>query len=282
MAEVLGRNIKKHVSLGLWRGISIHENMEPISHSQFANDTILFGEATVREAITIWKVLDCFESDSSQSMNKNKSMVFFLNTSKRLRSRISKILEFEPGRASSSLDGFLKKFLWEGSKEDMRIPLINWDTACMIKEEGGAGLRKMNLQNLALGAKLAWKKYKFPKKLWCRILVAKYLDSNSRDIILTVANSVRGSLIWRFIWESCKLLTYHLTWKIDNGKRASFWHDSWNGDEPLENLFKDKDWVNQIEAYVGSWVADYFEILPNSSSSLSWKSVGDWHQINHR
>lgn len=71
------------------------------------------------------------------------------------------------GRASSSLDGLFKKFLWEGSKEDRKIPLINWDTTCMIKEEGGAGLRKMNLQILALGAKLVWKIYKFPKKLWC-------------------------------------------------------------------------------------------------------------------
>ncbi|GLJ55233.1 hypothetical protein SUGI_1185060 [Cryptomeria japonica] len=117
--------------------------------------------------------------------------------------------------------------------------------------------------------------YKFPKKLWCRILVANYLDSNSLDKILTMANSVRGSPIWRFIWESRKLLIEHLTWKIDNGKRVWFWRDLWNGDEPIVDLFEDKDWVNQIESFIGQWVADYFQTIPNPPVSLSWKSVGE-------
>lgn len=68
-------------------------------------------------------------------------------------------------QAYSSVDGLLKKFLWEGSKEVRRIPLINWDTSCLIKEEGGVGLRKMESQNKALGAKLAWKIYKNPNRL---------------------------------------------------------------------------------------------------------------------
>ncbi|XP_059070555.1 uncharacterized protein LOC131860194 [Cryptomeria japonica] len=33
MAEALGRNIKKLVVLGSWRGVSIHEDLNPISHS---------------------------------------------------------------------------------------------------------------------------------------------------------------------------------------------------------------------------------------------------------
>lgn len=93
--------------------------MEPILQSQFADDTFLFGEATVREEITIRKVLDCFEADSSQNMNKNKSMVFFLKTNRRLRSRISEILEFEPGEFPITylgvplFAGRVDKTLWE-------------------------------------------------------------------------------------------------------------------------------------------------------------------------
>ncbi|XP_059070536.1 uncharacterized protein LOC131860177 [Cryptomeria japonica] len=176
--EALGRNIKKQVKLGLWRGISIHDDLEHISHSQFADDTICLG---------------------------------------RLRKgRLS-------NRAYLALDILLKKFLWEGSKETSRIPLINWEMAYMIKEEGGVGLRKMNLQNLALGAKLGWKMFKYPQKLWCRIM------------------------------------------------------DSWNGDVPIDDLFEDKDWVNHVEASVGPWVADYLQI-----QNLSWKSVGEWHQVNQK
>lgn len=48
-------------------------------------------------------------------------------------------------RAALALDRLFKKFLWEGSKEDKKIPLINWETTCLTKEEGGVGLHKMNL-----------------------------------------------------------------------------------------------------------------------------------------
>ncbi|XP_059076458.1 secreted RxLR effector protein 78-like [Cryptomeria japonica] len=55
MAEVLGRSIKYSVGQGAWKGISIKGYMGPMSHSQFADDTILFGEASEREALIIKK-----------------------------------------------------------------------------------------------------------------------------------------------------------------------------------------------------------------------------------
>lgn len=99
-------------------------------------------------------------------------------------------------RAATALDGMLKKFIREGHKEEKKIPLIHWDTTCLLKEDGGARLRKMSLQNLALGAKLAWKMYKYPHKGWCRLMANKYLDTNEPERIFTMANTTRGSSIW--------------------------------------------------------------------------------------
>lgn len=82
MAKVHGRFIKFQKRLNRWRGISIHTNLEPISHSQFADDAILFGEASIREAKIIKEVLDIYERDSGQCMNKTKSRVYFINTSR--------------------------------------------------------------------------------------------------------------------------------------------------------------------------------------------------------
>lgn len=59
-------------------------------------------------------------------------------------------------KALSGLEGFLKFFIWEGSKEVKKIPLINWDIICLPKGSDGAGLRRMEIKNLALGAKLSW------------------------------------------------------------------------------------------------------------------------------
>lgn len=159
-------------------------------------------------------------------------------------------------KAVIALDGMLKKFIWEGHKVEKKIPLINLDTTCLLKEDGGAGLRKMNLQNLALGAKLSWKLYKYPHKGWCRLMANKYLDANEPERIFTMANTVGGSPIWRFIWESRKIITEHLTWKIGDEKKAKFWRDSWCGEETLANVMEDQDWVNQVEVEVGMFVAD--------------------------
>ncbi|GLJ36214.1 hypothetical protein SUGI_0726940 [Cryptomeria japonica] len=138
----------------------------------------------------------------------------------------------------------------------------------------------MNLHNLALGAKLAWKMYKHPQKIWCKILSRKYLDSTVPKRIFTLANSEGGSPVWRFIWESRRIISKHLTWKIGNGKKARLWRDSWNKDTPLAEAFNDQDWVNQVEALVDPFMVDYMHRVPNSTTLIIWKKVGDWNQAN--
>ncbi|GLJ18020.1 hypothetical protein SUGI_0317720 [Cryptomeria japonica] len=175
---------------------------------------------------------------------------------------------------SKKLDGMLKKFIWEGAKEERRIPLINWDTACLVKEEGGAGLRKMDLQNVALGAKLAWKIYKFPKRLWCRLFRSKYLDSEEPDRIFNVVNGNKGSAVWNFLWEFRNIITDHLSWQVRNGRKAKFWDDSWEGEKPLRELFEDQNWVNEVVNIMGNRVGQYFEGGGQEGDRVVWKKIG--------
>ncbi|XP_059067501.1 uncharacterized protein LOC131858319 [Cryptomeria japonica] len=213
MAEVLGNSIKNKLREGVWKRITIHPEMANLTHSQFADDTLLLGVVSIREVEAIKETLEEYARESGQHMNKEKSQIFFLNTSRQNQNSILQILGFPKGefplkylgisigtkafqkqlweevvikckgkvdlwknkwlsqagriqmikfvlsaipiysmscfkmirQAYSSVDGLLKKFLWEGSKEVRRILLINWDTACLIKEEGAARLRKMEL-----------------------------------------------------------------------------------------------------------------------------------------
>ncbi|XP_057824708.1 secreted RxLR effector protein 78-like [Cryptomeria japonica] len=73
VAEVLRNNIKNCDRMGLWRGIIVHPQIEPIAHSQFADDILLFGVASMEEAITIKDTLDEYSTASGQFMNKEKS-----------------------------------------------------------------------------------------------------------------------------------------------------------------------------------------------------------------
>ncbi|XP_059066529.1 uncharacterized protein LOC131857816 [Cryptomeria japonica] len=61
------------------------------------DDTILFGSATQREAYVIKSVLEDYEKDSRQCMNKKKSRIYFLNTNKRIQAKIEGLLQFGQG-----------------------------------------------------------------------------------------------------------------------------------------------------------------------------------------
>ncbi|GLJ29203.1 hypothetical protein SUGI_0575970 [Cryptomeria japonica] len=213
MAEALSRYIAKLRENKVWNGIEVHANIQAITHSQFADDTTLFGETSVTEAEIIKLVLNNYAMVSRQHINRKKMEVFFFNTKKEIQAKIAKILRCTigtlpvkylgvpliggkakkdvweemitkcrqktktwkhkwlalPGRilliktvlsampiyamsifklsykAIQTLEGFLKKFLWEGAKQVKKIPLIGWDTTCRSREEGGAGIRNLGM-----------------------------------------------------------------------------------------------------------------------------------------
>ncbi|GLJ44383.1 hypothetical protein SUGI_0930370 [Cryptomeria japonica] len=131
----------------------------------------------------------------------------------------------------------------------------------------------MDLQNIALGAKLSWKMYREPQKLWCKIFQKKYLDMDQPNRILTVANADRGSATWNFLWECRSVITDHISWHIGRGNKAKFWEDSWEGEPALNELFMEQDWINSIKDRYGSYVEDYFDPDHSNSNIRKWKQV---------
>jgi hypothetical protein len=53
----------------------------PISHSQFVDDTLMMGSPTVKEAHSFLSILQTFSEASGLDFNKDKSQIFFFNTS---------------------------------------------------------------------------------------------------------------------------------------------------------------------------------------------------------
>lgn len=80
LAETLRWAIRAARVSGLWRGIKIQNFDQRISHCLFADDTLLFGGASLKEARIIDQVVKNYASFSSQKVNKDKSKIFFLNT----------------------------------------------------------------------------------------------------------------------------------------------------------------------------------------------------------
>ncbi|XP_059067666.1 uncharacterized protein LOC131858444 [Cryptomeria japonica] len=80
MTKDLGHFISKKWEEGLWKGVQIAAGVNPLTHLQFTNDTILAGDASAREARVIKETLDVYEKTSGQKVNWFKSEIFFSNT----------------------------------------------------------------------------------------------------------------------------------------------------------------------------------------------------------
>ncbi|XP_071741916.1 uncharacterized mitochondrial protein AtMg01250-like [Rutidosis leptorrhynchoides] len=67
---------KSVVANNLFHGVEIGKDKIPISHLQYADDTIFFGAWSLENIEKLMKLLKCFELSSSLKLNYNKSNLF--------------------------------------------------------------------------------------------------------------------------------------------------------------------------------------------------------------
>lgn len=77
--EKLSHIIKAEVTQGRWCGLKISRYGPVISHLFFADDMVLFAEATEEQMGTIKRCLNLFEEASGQKVSLQKSQMFFSN-----------------------------------------------------------------------------------------------------------------------------------------------------------------------------------------------------------
>ncbi|KAM1520037.1 hypothetical protein ACFX15_022281 [Malus domestica] len=85
--------IRKGLERGVLHGYKFTPNETPLTHLFFADDSVLFGNATVEEAQGVADILNVYASRSGQEINMSKSSIFFgTSTSKRTKKRIGDTL----------------------------------------------------------------------------------------------------------------------------------------------------------------------------------------------
>lgn len=94
MAEALSRLINSFNQKGLWKGINIIGTSLSVTHSLFADDTLLFGSSTYQEAQSMKKAIDLYTQVSGQCINATKSKIYVFNTSQLVSLRIICLLGF--------------------------------------------------------------------------------------------------------------------------------------------------------------------------------------------
>ncbi|GJT43817.1 hypothetical protein Tco_0952532 [Tanacetum coccineum] len=75
-AEGLNAIVNEAVDKGIFRGVRIRDNRVMVSHLQYADDTIFFGEWSEEDARSLMCILKCFEEAFGLRVNYNKRKLY--------------------------------------------------------------------------------------------------------------------------------------------------------------------------------------------------------------
>ncbi|CAN6724151.1 unnamed protein product [Malus baccata var. baccata] len=197
--------IRRGLERGALHGFKISSAGAPLTHLFFADDSVVFGNASVEEAENIVEVLKTYARGSGQEINLNKSSVFFgANTSKKMRANIvdSLMIQSKQGfgkylglqadfghskkavfaeirdKIEARMSGWAEQFLSQAGKEilvkNVAMALPNYAMSCFKLPIGD-----IQCVNLAFLAKIGWRITLNPMSLLASVLRDKYFPGKS-------------------------------------------------------------------------------------------------------
>ena len=123
-----------------------------------------------------------------------------------------------------TIQSILTRFWWDSSEGEKKICWTAWETLTRPKSLGGMGFRDIQLFNVALLAKIAWRIITKPECLLAKILLGKYCHKTP---FLKTAPTNSSSHGWKGILQGRDLLMNHLGKAIGDGEDTNIWTDSW-------------------------------------------------------
>ncbi|KAA3457419.1 reverse transcriptase [Gossypium australe] len=251
-SEGLSALMRSAKTSGLIKGAKASRRGPAISHILFADDCILFGEATESGANILKEILKEYANCSGQCVNFDKTTVFYsTNTSAESKEVVSSLLGVRSSsnpekylglpnmvgrkkkqafqnlvdRIAARIEAWSSRLLSQGGKEIfIKSVLQAIPTYAISKDEGGLGFRNMTQFNISLLAKQGWRLLNCPDSLVAKVFKGKYFpDKNFLEARL--GNS--SSYVWRSIWATRDVLRKGMIWRVGTGQDISISEDAW-------------------------------------------------------
>ncbi|KAM2092455.1 hypothetical protein TB2_030374 [Malus domestica] len=237
--EGLSALIRKGLEMGALHGVKVTPKGMPITHLLFADDSVLFCEATVEEARGVREILNSYAVGSGQEINMLKSSIFYgSKVKKQDKKDIERTLNIQSKagfgkylglqadfghskkvvfndvreRIESRMTGWAEQFLSPAGKEILikavATAMPNHAMSCFKlpigkKCLGGLGFKDFQCFNLAFLGKIGWRLIIFPDSLLASVMRDKYYPEKS----FREATIGRGSSWgWKGILEARKVL----------------------------------------------------------------------------
>ena len=123
----------------------------------------------------------------------------------------------------SKVDSLLRRFLWEGGKNnERRLHLVSWDKIEKPILEGGLQVRNIAVQNLALGSKLLWNLVSGHTSWSKKFLWKKYFQGSRSRCLEKPPRTLTGSPIFKLCLTALDHFKYNLYWIPGNGKNIRY------------------------------------------------------------
>ncbi|XP_026434040.1 uncharacterized protein LOC113331560 [Papaver somniferum] len=243
----------------------VHRNGVQPTHIMFADDIFLFCNGDRRNLKRLLRTLEEYQKASVQEVNLSKSKCFVGGTSNTRKIQVAAdcgmvLSDFPdkylgviiiPGlirthhcssgqkKVSKESEKIIRNFLWYGDPSARKTITLKWEKTCSPIEEGGLGIRQLEVINRAMLMKLCWK-IQNGKNEWAKFFQGKFQDKNGNWI-----EYYKKSSIWPGIkWVAADVFD-HSRCLVGDGKNISVWNDIWIKERYLKDIFPDNSTMLQ-------------------------------------
>ncbi|GKC44506.1 putative RNA-directed DNA polymerase [Tanacetum coccineum] len=154
-AEGLNVTLNEAVSRGIFKGVKIGHDDIPVSHLQYADDTLVFGEWSLPNAKNLMRIFKCVQNVSGLKINHLKTKIYGVGVRNDEIERLANRIGVSPGFLPFTYLGLpvgvnMKKIVcWNGIVEKVKKNLAGWKSK-MISYGGRLTLVKSVLGSLPL------------------------------------------------------------------------------------------------------------------------------------
>ncbi|XP_078174456.1 uncharacterized protein LOC144568100 [Carex rostrata] len=133
-----------------------------------------------------------------------------------------------PRRTIDTITRLIRDFLWGKVDGERYLVPIAWHKICCSTEEGGLGIRDLELFNKSLLLKVVWHLAEDQDRLWVKVMKAKYY---SRGGFWAVKNKTGCSRLWKTVQNLKDYFKDQILWSIADGTGIPAlnqpWYEGW-------------------------------------------------------